>query len=160
MLFYLFLLLTLVPLAEVLILVEIGQATRWWAPLLLVATTGIIGVALARWQGWQTIERMREEARSGRMPASAMIDGVLILVAGILLVVPGVITDVIGCVLLIPPLRAVIKRGATAWVRRNVEVRVGRVGAAFWPNGGGASRSFRDEIIEAKVLDQRIEDAR
>jgi UPF0716 protein FxsA len=159
MLFYLFLLFTLVPLIEVVVLVEIAQATEWWVPILLVIATGIIGAALARWQGWQALQRIREDARAGRVPAGAIIDGVLILIAGILLVTPGILTDLVGFALLIPPLRSLVKRGVAAWIRRNFEVRISRTSAASWHDVDGAHDSRRDAIIDAKVLDKHVEDA-
>jgi UPF0716 protein FxsA len=158
MLFYLFLLFTLVPLVEVLILIEIAQATEWWVPIVLVIATGIIGAALARWQGWQALQRIREDAGAGRMPASAIIDGVLILIAGILLVTPGILTDFVGFSLLIPTLRSLVKRGVAEWIRRNIEVRVSRAGADFWHDVDGL-RSQRDEVIDAKVIKTHVEDA-
>jgi UPF0716 protein FxsA len=83
----------------------------------------------------------------------------LILVAGILLVTPGVLTDLTGVVLLIPPLRALVKRAVVAWIKRNVEVRVGKASAAFWANAEQDSPSRRDEIVEARVIGTRVEDA-
>jgi len=159
MLFYLFLLFTLVPLVELVILVWIGGQTEWWVPILLVIATGIIGAALARWQGWQALERIRADARAGRMPANAIIDGVLILIAGILLVTPGILTDLVGFALLIPPLRSLVKHGVAAWIRRNFEVRVSRTGAGLWHDVDGDQASRRDEIIDAKILKTHVEDA-
>ena len=160
MLFYLFLLFTLVPLVELAILVWIGGQTEWWVPILLVIATGIIGAALARWQGWQAVERIRSDVREGRIPAAAIIDGVLILIAGILLVTPGILTDLVGFAFLIPPLRSLVKRGVAAWIRRNFEVRVTRTTAGFWPEPDGAHGSRSDAIIDAKVLDTHVEDAK
>ena len=159
MLFYLFLLFTVVPLVEVVILVEIAQATEWWVPIVLVIGTGILGAALARWQGWQALERIRDDARAGRMPAGAIIDGVLILVAGILLVTPGILTDMVGFALLVPPLRALVKRGVVAWIRRNFEVRISRADAGFWHDVDGAHDLPPDEIIDAKVLETHVDAA-
>ncbi|MEX2307576.1 MAG: FxsA family protein [Pirellulales bacterium] len=159
MLFYLFLLFTLVPLVELAMLVWIGGQTEWWVPILLVIATGVIGAALARWQGWQALQRIREDARAGRVPAAALIDGFLILVAGILLVTPGVLTDLIGFALLVPPLRSLVKRGAVAWLKRSVEVRVSRAGTGYWRDVDVAQQSGRDEIIDAQVLETHIEDA-
>src|SRR5688572_585603 len=124
MLIYLFLLFTVVPIIELAILVWIGGQTQWWVPILLVIATGVLGAALARWQGWQVLQRIRTDAAAGRMPADAMIDGFLILIAGILLVTPGVLSDLMGVALLIPPARAVVKRAVAAWIQRNIEVRV------------------------------------
>jgi UPF0716 protein FxsA len=160
MLFYLFLLFTVVPLVELSILIWIGNQTEWWLPILLVIATGVIGAALARWQGWQVLQRIRADAGAGRVPADAMIDGFLILLAGILLVTPGVMSDLIGVALLIPPARAIVKRLVAAWIKRNIEFRVGGSGAAFWPNAGdGVAPSRRDEIIDARVIGTHVEDA-
>jgi UPF0716 protein FxsA len=158
MLFYLFLLFTLVPLVELAILIRIGYATEWWVPLLLVILTGIIGAALARWQGFHVLERIRGDLRAGRMPTESLIDGFLVLLAGILLVTPGVVTDVAGCVLLIPPIRALVKRAALAWAKRNIEVRMSTAGEAFRSGGPGGRPSGGDQIIDAKVINTRVED--
>lgn len=159
MLLYLFLLFTLLPLIELSILIWVGGQTAWWLPVLMVIGTGVLGAALARWQGWQVLRRIRADAQAGRMPADALIDGVLILVAGILLVTPGVLSDLLGVVLLIPPLRAVVKRAVAAWMQRNIEVRVGRAAAGLrsTTNDNPASPR-RDQIIEARVIGTRVED--
>jgi UPF0716 protein FxsA len=159
MLFYLFLLFTVVPLVELTILVWIGRETEWWVPILMVIGTGIAGAALARWQGWQVLQRIREDARAGRVPADAIIDGVLILIAGLLLVTPGVLSDLVGVALLIPPLRGLVKRGVAAWIKRNIDVRVGRATTNFWSPGDGRAEPKRDVIIDAKVVRTHVEDA-
>jgi UPF0716 protein FxsA len=153
------LLFTIVPLVELSILVWIGGETRWWVPIVMVIVTGIAGAALARWQGWHVLRRIRDEASAGRVPADALVDGFLVLLAGILLVTPGVLTDLTGVVLLIPPLRSLVKRGVMAWIKRNVEVRVGKASAGLWANADQKSPSPRDEIVEARVIKTRVEDA-
>ena len=158
MLLYLFLLFTLLPIVELSILVWIGSETVWWLPILLVIATGIAGAALARWQGWQVLQRIREDARAGRIPASALIDGFLILLAGVLLVTPGVITDIAGIALLIPPIRALVKRAALLWLTRSVEVLVKRATAGVRPRAEAARTLPRDEIIDAQVVNTRVED--
>lgn len=159
MLFYLFLLFTILPIVELSILVWIGSETEWWAPVLLVIATGIAGAGLARWQGWQALQRIRADARSGRVPAGALIDGFLILLAGILLVTPGVLTDIAGIALLIPPIRVLVKRAALLWLTRSVEVRVKRATAGIRAHADAARMPHRDEIIDAQVVNTRVEDA-
>jgi len=156
-LFYLFLLFTIIPLVEVTILIRIGQASEWWVPIALVILTGIVGAALARWQGFQVLERIRGDLRAGLMPTESLLDGFLVLLAGILLVTPGVLTDLAGCALLIPPMRALVKRAAIAWARRSIEVRVRGAGEAY-RGGPGSQPSPRDQIIDAKVINTRVED--
>ena len=135
MVFYLFLLFTVLPIIELTILIRIGEATVWWAPVLLVIATGITGAALSRWQGLRVYQRIREDAGAGRMPADALVDGFLILIAGILLITPGVLTDIFGIAFLIPPIRTLVKRGVKAWIRKNVDVRVAGMNANIWQNG-------------------------
>ncbi|MGE3637264.1 MAG: FxsA family protein [Pirellulales bacterium] len=155
MLFYLFLLFTVVPVVELVLLVWLGGQTVWWLPVLLVIADGLAGALLWRWQGIRTLVRIREEMAAGRMPADALVDGLLIFFAGGLLITPGMITDVAGFALLIPPIRAVVKRFAKAWFVRHVEVRT----AAFYGNGSPSSRSpHSDEIIDARVIQSHTED--
>lgn len=159
MVFYLFLLFTVLPIIELAILIRIGEATVWWVPIALVIFTGIAGAVLARWQGLRVYQRIRDDARAGRMPADALVDGFLILLAGILLITPGVLTDVVGIALLIPPIRALVKRGVKTWIRKNVEVRVAGMNAGLWPNGEAPPHARSDEIIDARVIGTRVEDA-
>lgn len=154
MLFYLFLLFTVVPIVELALLVWLGGQTVWWLPVLLVIADGVAGALLWRWQGIRTLVRIREEMAAGRMPADALVDGLLIFLAGALLITPGMITDVAGFALLIPPIRAVVKRFAKAWFVRHVEVRA----AAFYGNGSPSARPpWSDEIIDARVIETHTE---
>lgn len=152
MLFYLFLLFTVVPLVELTLLLWIGEHTHWWVPVLMVVTTAMLGAALARWQGWQVLRRIQDEMRAGHMPADALVDGAMILVAGVLLVTPGVMTDVVGIVLLVPPLRHVIKRGLKAWLKSHVVVEGVRVETSSTDGQGG------DAVVDAQVIETRVDD--
>jgi len=154
MLFYLFLLFTVVPIVELALLIWLGGQTVWWLPVLLVIADGVAGALLWRWQGIRTLVRIREEMAAGRMPADALVDGLLIFLAGAFLITPGMITDVVAFGLLIPPIRAVAKRIARAWFVRHVEVRA----AAFYsPTGTAYSPHGSDEIIDARVIETHTE---
>jgi len=132
----------------------------WWVPIGLVILTGIAGAALARQQGWQIGSRVRGELRSGRIPADAMIDGLLIAVAAIFLIAPGVLTDVVGLALLLPPVRGVVKRGVISWLRRQFELKAAEIHATVRPDDLDDPKPPRhDEIIDAKVISSRVEEA-
>ena len=154
---YLFLFITLLPIVEILVLVKIGQSTEWWVPILWVIAMGFAGLAVVRWQGLKAFQQVREETRSGRMPADRFVDGLLRLLAGFLLIFPGVLTDIAGAALLVPPIRTLIKRGAKAWMRRHIEVRIGGLAANF-PQSGNPPAHRQDEIIDARVISSRVED--
>jgi UPF0716 protein FxsA len=161
---YLLLLFTIIPLVELALLIWIGDQTAWWAPVLMVIVTGVAGAALARWQGWRAIARIQEETRQGRLPADALVDGVMILAAGLLLITPGVLTDVVGFALLTPPLRRAMKRGVVAWLRRNVQIRAARFtmgdqSAGAWDTSYPAKPEGQSQIIDVQVIETHVEDA-
>jgi UPF0716 protein FxsA len=160
MFFYLILLFVVLPIVEILLLVKIGMLTSFWVPIAIVIVTGVVGTALARREGWKVLERIREDARSGQMPADSLIDGFLVLLAGVLFVLPGVLTDIVGIILLFPPARQLVKRGVAAWFKRNVEIHVGRIRSNHWPNTEGLAPAEHDKIIDARVVGTRVVDAK
>jgi len=107
--FYL-LLFVVLPAVELVLLIEVGKALGFLPTLGLIVATGLVGATLARHQGLNVLSRLRGEIGAGRLPADALLDGVLILVAGALLVTPGVLTDAVGFLLLIPLTRRGLKR--------------------------------------------------
>jgi UPF0716 protein FxsA len=95
----------LVPLVEIYLLIKIGGEIGAWPTVALVVATAVIGAALLRWQGIATLLRVRQSLDRGELPALAMLEGVLLLIAGALLLTPGFFTDTVGFLLLVPPLR-------------------------------------------------------
>jgi UPF0716 protein FxsA len=123
----LLLLFTAVPLIELALLLEIGKRAGLAATLALVLGTGFLGAYLARREGLRTLTRVREEMAAGRLPADALLDGLLILIAGAVLLTPGLLTDLTGFVLLIPASRRAIRRRVAARMRRGLETKDPRV---------------------------------
>src|SRR3954469_10427587 len=105
----LFLLFILVPIAEIYVIIQVGQAIgALWTILLLIADS-IIGARLLSWQGRRAWRRFQEAIAAGRVPHREVLDGVLIVLGGAFLLTPGFISDVVGLLLLIPPTRAVVR---------------------------------------------------
>ncbi len=100
----------LVPLLDLAILVRIGQWLGFWPAMGLVLGTGMVGALLARSQGLGVLRGIRTEMSVGQIPSSRLLDGVLVLMGGLLLLAPGPITDAIGLVFLLPPGRRMVKR--------------------------------------------------
>jgi UPF0716 protein FxsA len=98
-----------VPIAELAILIQVGQAIGvWWTIGLLIADS-VLGSLLMRSQGRAVWRRFSEALQSGRPPAREVVDGALVLLGGALLLTPGFISDICGLVLLLPPSRAVVR---------------------------------------------------
>ncbi len=103
-----------IPLVEILILIRLGEIMGFWPTVLLVIGTGILGAGLARLYGWTLWLEIQAELQQGRMPTDKMMDGLLVLIGGIVLLTPGLLTDITGFLLLIPPTRAMAK----VWLRK------------------------------------------
>ena len=110
MLFRLFLFFTLIPMAELYILIHIGGIIGGLNTVLLVIITGFIGAYLARMEGLNTMIKVRRSLDQGHMPAEELLDAFIILVAGLVLITPGLLTDTAGLLLLWPPTRNKFKR--------------------------------------------------
>ena len=120
MLWRLVLLMTLVPLAELLLLVRLAQLWGFGTTVAIIVGTGLAGAALARAQGLRVLGAIRRKLARGELPADDLLDGVMVLVAAAFLVTPGVMTDAAGFVLLIPFTRSVLRRLVRRWLARKM----------------------------------------
>ena len=110
------------PLLELYILIKIGSYLGPFLTIALIIFSGLLGLLLARFEGFRTLHQIRQNLSQGILPAEEMVDSVLIFVGGILFVVPGVITDIAALVLLIPFTRTIFKR----WLRRRFDRMVAK----------------------------------
>lgn len=101
-----------VPIAELWLMIEVGQRIGVAETFLVVVALSVVGVWLVRRQGLGVLARIRDRTAAGQVPAVELVDGAMLLVAGLLLLVPGFLTDAVGLVLLVPPVRAAGRRAA------------------------------------------------
>jgi len=104
-----------VPLVEIYLLVKVGSLIGPLPTIALVVFTAVLGTLLLRAQGLATLRRVQASFAAGQVPALEMMEGVVLLLCGVLLLTPGFFTDTLGFLCLITPLRrglimAVIKR--------------------------------------------------
>src|SRR6266513_3998576 len=120
MLLPLVLLFIVVPIVEIYVIIQVGQAIgALWTIALLVADS-IAGSMLMRSQGRAAWRRFNEAMAAGRPPAREVLDGALVIFGGALLLTPGFLTDILGLVLLLPPTRAVVRAFSSRFVRRRL----------------------------------------
>ncbi len=93
------------PLAELYLLIEVGSEIGALPTILLSVFTAILGATLVRLQGVSVLLRVQETLARGEAPALEMLEGAVLMMAGVMLLFPGFITDIIGFLMLIPPLR-------------------------------------------------------
>jgi UPF0716 protein FxsA len=143
MLLPLVLLFILVPIAELAVIIQVGQEIGvWWTIAILVADS-VLGSVLMRAQGRAAWRRFSEATSAGRVPAREVVDGALVIFGGALLLTPGFITDIFGLILLLPPTRALVRR---VLVRRLAHRMVLSV-------TGPRQRPRRDDDIEGTAVD-------
>ena len=109
-----------VPLIELILLVELGRRIGLLPTLALVIVTGITGATMARLEGLRVFFQFQIEMGSGRLPGQAMLDGVSVLIGGAFLLTPGIFTDLVGFALLFPFSRRWLQRYAKAWMKKKV----------------------------------------
>ncbi|MEA2155605.1 MAG: protein FxsA, partial [Solirubrobacteraceae bacterium] len=152
-----------VPIAELYVLIQIGQAIGVIPTILLLIADSILGAALMRQQGRAAWLRFNRALGEGRVPGREVIDGVLVIFGGALLLTPGFLSDILGLILLLPPTRAVV-RGVL--VRRfggrlvasatgGAQMRFGRMfGAGARPGDvPPRRRGDDDDVVDATASD-------
>src|SRR3954469_1322444 len=100
----------LIPLAELYVIYQVGDAIGILPTLALLVADSLLGSWLLRSQGRTVWRRFNDTMRAGRIPHRELVDGVLIIFGGAFLITPGFLTDIIGVLLLLPPTRALVRR--------------------------------------------------
>jgi UPF0716 protein FxsA len=156
------LLFIVVPIAELYVIIQVGELIGVWPTLLLLLLDAIAGSWLLKHEGRNAWRRFNLALAERRMPGKEVADGVLVILGGALLIAPGFITDIFGALLLIPPTRAVARRILRRWTIGRVAV-VGFPGGATMggfgtgpgaSNGGaGPNRSYDYDVDAEEVRD-------
>ncbi|MBW3649623.1 MAG: FxsA family protein [Actinobacteria bacterium] len=124
---FLALLFLVVPFVELFLLIQVGQAVGALPTILALVVVSVVGAWLVKREGIGVLRRAREQVQGGRVPGNELVDGVLILFAGALLVTPGFLTDVLGILLLVPPVRVMLRSAASARLARRAAQRIDRL---------------------------------
>ena len=125
-----------VPIVELIVLIQLGGLIGLWPTIGLIVATGAAGASLARWQGLSVLRQIQLDMTSGKLPGGALVDGVIILMAAALMVTPGLLTDIFGFLCLVPSVRGVMKR----MLKRRFEKAIADgSGNIFIHTGGGGS---------------------
>jgi UPF0716 protein FxsA len=112
----------LVPMVEIYVIIRVGHEIGVFDTIALLFVVSIIGAWLAKHEGFVVLRRLRAQLEAGRAPTGELIDGALVLGAGVLMMIPGFVTDVVGLLVLFPLTRAPLRR----YLRRRYEVRAFR----------------------------------
>lgn len=136
-------LLVAIPIVEVWLLIQVGQAIGVWPTVLVLVVEAVLGAALMRREGRRTWQALSEALGRGTVPSGELADAALVLCGGLLLMLPGFATDVLGLVFLLPFTRPLARRLLGFVLAR----RISRLGVP-----GGASGA-RGDVIEGETVE-------
>lgn len=158
-----------VPIAEIYVIIQVGQVIGGGWTVLLLLAGAVLGSWLVKREGSRAYRRFRAALTQGRAPGPEVADGALVLVGAALLVAPGFLTDLLGLVLLLPPTRHMVRRALLRFAAR----RAGRLvegglapsapSAASAPSAGrrppsegarGVGGVIDGQVIDAQVIDR------
>ena len=139
-----------VPIAELYVIIKVGELIGVWPTLALLLADALLGALLLRHQGRGAWRRFNAALSERRFPGREVADGLMIAVGATLLLTPGFITDIFGFILLIPPTRAIVRRLMRVYFGRRFVV-VGLAGQAA--NGRSAGRPYDFDATAQEVED-------
>lgn len=134
------LLFVIVPIIELLVLIQLGQVVGLMPTLALVVFTGVAGAAMARAEGLRVFFSFQAELAQGRLPGQALLDGISVLIGGAFLLTPGVLTDIVGFSLLFPVTRRWIQKRVRARLEQQIKegtINMVVMGPDGWRQAGG-----------------------
>ena len=141
------------PVAEIYVIIKVGEAIGVLPTIALLILDGFLGAALLRAQGRAAWRRFNDALAAGKVPAREVFDGAMVIMGGAFLITPGFITDAIGLLLLIPPSRALFRgmvaRAATR--RATFTVRTIRWGSRARDGYRTAAQRQRDYDYEGSA---------
>lgn len=146
---FLLLLFVIVPIVEITLLINVGQAIGAWYTVALVLLSAFIGVNMLRHQGLATLTRARSRMDSGELPAQEVVEGLVLAVGGALLITPGFVTDLMGFCCLIPLTRRALVKPL---LRQFALVATRQAGATF-----GSSSAQGPFTVDPGQVESRFE---
>jgi UPF0716 protein FxsA len=153
----LILLFIVVPIAELYVIIQVGEAIGVWPTLALLLADALLGSFLLKHQGRGAWRRFNEALAQRRFPGKEVVDGLLIVVGGTLLLAPGFITDIFGVILLVPPTRAIVRSVLKRFtIGRFTVVGMGIPGGG--PMGSPDGRPARDYDFDATAEEVPVDD--
>ncbi len=141
----LLLLMTIVPAVELYLLLEIGSAIGAVETFYIIILTGIVGAWLAKREGISVIQKIQEDAINRIPPGDRLVEGLMVLVGGVLLLTPGVMTDALGLAMIFPLTRAPMARLTKGWLATRVTVNGVNIGQ---PQPGPGAQRVRQKVNE------------
>jgi UPF0716 protein FxsA len=150
----LFLAFVVMPILEIYVLIQVGQAIGPWWTILLLVLDSILGAWLIKREGRRAWQALREQVETGRMPHKELADGALVVLGGAFMLSPGFVTDALGILLILPVTRPLFRGLLVSYAGRQVVRRTGfGPGSAADPRGSGNGTRPGPEVVQGEVVE-------
>ena len=148
-----------VPILELYVLLQVGQLLGVVPTLVLLVALSLLGAWLLRREGTKAWAAFRTALARGRLPASEVADGALVILGGALLLTPGFATDAFGLVCVVPPTRALLRRALTRAVARRLAEGLagGGTGRTAADRGRSARGGRAGFVVDGEVTSERTD---
>ena len=130
--------------AEIAVFVKASEQFGLWSTIGMVVLTAVLGTALLRHQGIQTVSRVQNSLNRGEVPVGELFAGICLLAAGLLLLTPGFLTDSVGFALFVPGMRNILAGSILKALSQP---------GAFHMDGGSSTGQTRDGNRSTTIID-------
>ena len=111
-----------IPILEIYLFIKIGSQIGAFITISLILITAIVGVAYARYEGFNTLKSGISQLTKNELPIYEIISGAALTFAAILLIIPGFATDLLGVLLIFPYTRKLfLKKFSKKYEKKNNE---------------------------------------
>ena len=147
--------LLVVPVAEIYVIIQVGQVIGGWPTVALLLVESALGAWLIKREGRRAWRALQSSFETGKMPGKELADAALVLVGGTLLLTPGFLTDIFGFFFVLPFTRPLARRAMTAFFGRRVATQFSGPGLGTFIPGPGTPGPQRptDDVIQGEVID-------
>jgi UPF0716 protein FxsA len=149
--------LLVVPIAEIYVIIQVGQVIGGWPTIGLLLVESALGAWIVKREGRRAWTALQTALNSGKMPGRELTDGALVLVGGTLLLTPGFLTDIFGFIFVLPFTRPLARRAVTKLLSRRAARLAPTTFAPFMPGSTQPRRPQNDpvpgDVVQGEVID-------
>jgi UPF0716 protein FxsA len=118
-----------IPIIELWGILQVGDLIGGWTTFFVLILMGLVGSYMARAEGRKVWAEAQRQMQAGQIPGQTMLDGLCVLIGGLLLLMPGFFSDIVGITLLFPLTRPFYRAYMLGWIEkrmRNGNFKIGR----------------------------------
>ncbi|MEV0789931.1 FxsA family protein [Kribbella sp. NPDC050459] len=145
--------LLVVPIVEIYVIIQVGQAIGGWPTVALLIAESALGAWLVKREGRRAWNALQTSLETGKLPGRELTNGALVLIGGTLLLTPGFVTDIFGFFFVLPFTRPLARRLVTRFVSRRATTLTPPAFTPFMPGNPTQPRPPSGDVIQGEVID-------